>query len=102
MFKKLFATLAVFSIVASAFVGIPLAVAQTGGAAKFQISAPATAVVGEAFDVTVTALDKDGNKATGYASSILFLTDYVGDIYPMPGRPIQFTAEDSGEKKFSK
>lgn len=102
MFKKFFAIIASFSIVASAFVGIPEALAQTGGAAKFQIAAPATAVVGEAFDVTVTAVDKDGNRATGYVNSILFLTDYVGDTYPMPGRPIQFTAEDSGEKKFSK
>lgn len=100
MLKKIIAILSSLSIATAALV--PHAYAQTGGAAKFQITAPATAVVGEAFDVTVTALDKDGNKAAGYTSSIIFNTDYMGDTFPMPGRPIPFTAEDAGEKKFSK
>ena len=102
MFKKILAFFTAAIISASAFTIVPFAHAQAGGATKFQITAPATAVVGEAFDITVTALDKDGKKATGYLNSIMIWTDNIGDTYPMPGRLIPFTAEDAGEKKFSK
>lgn len=101
MFKKILS----FCVAASLIVPIGMietVLAATGGATKLQITAPATAIVGEAFDVTVTAVDKDGNKATGYTNSIIFNTDFIGDTYPMPGRSIPFTAEDAGEKKFSK
>ena len=102
MFKKILAFFTAAIISASVFIVVPFAHAQAGGATKFQITAPATAVVGEAFDITVTALDKDGKKATGYLNSIMIWTDNIGDTYPMPGRLIPFTAEDAGEKKFSK
>jgi len=102
MFKKILAFFTAAIISASAFIVAPFVHAQAGGATKFQITAPATAVVGEAFDITVTALDKDGKKATGYLNSIMIWTDNIGDTYPMPGRLIPFTAEDAGEKKFSK
>lgn len=101
MFKKILS----FCIIASMAVpmmAIDVVLAATGGATKLQITAPATAIVGEAFDVTVTAVDKDGNKASGYTNSIIFNTDSFGDTYPMPGRSIPFTVEDAGEKKFSK
>lgn len=81
---------------------VPLAAAQSSGATQLKIEAPATAVVGEAFDVTVTVLDKDGKVATGYNGSIVFATEWIADTVPMPGRPISFTAEDAGVKKFSK
>lgn len=32
----------------------------------------------------------------------MFATDWIADTVPMPGRPIPFTAEDAGVKKFSK
>lgn len=81
---------------------VPVVSAQTGGAVKLKIDAPSTAVAGEAFDITVTALDKDGNVATGYNGSIIFDSDWTTNTLPMPGRPVNFTAEDSGVKKFSK
>lgn len=111
MLKKIFAFFVIFAIISPiAFTNnvaqniqiIPTAAAQAGGATQLRIDAPATAVVGEAFDITVTALDKDGNTATGYNGSIVFTTEWVTDTYPMPGRPIPFTAEDAGVKKFSK
>lgn len=71
-------------------------------ATKFEIIAPATAVVGEAFDVTVRALDSNNQVATDYRGSIIFSTDWLSDTLPMPGRPIVFTEEDQWEKKFSK
>lgn len=111
MLKKILAFFVFFAIISPiAFTNniaqniqiVPMAAAQTGGATQLRIDAPATAVVGEAFDITVTALDKDGNTATGYNGSITFTTDWMTDTYPMPGRLIPFTAEDSGVKKFSK
>lgn len=102
MFKRFLALCTALFVVAPLAVVAPIASAQTGGAAKLKIDAPATAVVGEAFDVTVTAVDKDGNTATGYNGSIIFSTDWIADTVPMPGRPIPFTAEDAGVKKFSK
>ncbi len=76
--------------------------AASGDAVKFEIVAPTTAVVGEAIDVTVRALKSDSSLATEYRGSIIFATDYLGDTLPMPGQSIAFTAEDAGEKKFSK
>lgn len=101
MFKKILSLLLASSLTVSVF-GANIASAASGGATKLQITAPTTAVVGEAFDITVTAIDKDGNKATGYTNTIIFSTETPGDTYPMPGRAISFTAEDAGEKKFSK
>ena len=49
MFKKILAFFTAAIISASAFIVAPFAHAQAGGATKFQITAPATAVVGEAF-----------------------------------------------------
>lgn len=79
-----------------------VALAASGDAVKFEIIAPTSAVVGEAIDVTVRALKNNNQVATEYRGSIIFATDYLGDTLPMPGQSIAFTAEDAGEKKFSK
>lgn len=99
MFKKFLAALT-----ASVLVLMPVAaLAQgSGGAVSFEIMAPTTATAGEAIDVTVRALDKEKKTATEYRGSVTFLTDWIGDTVPMPGRSIAFSAEDQGEKKFSK
>ena len=39
-------------------------------ATHFSVSAPATAIAGQSFDVTVTALDQFGNTDTNYAGSV--------------------------------
>lgn len=64
MFKRIIAMCTAFFVAAPMLIVPPVAQAQSGGAASLKIEAPATAVVGEAFDVTVTALDKDGNVAS--------------------------------------
>lgn len=51
---------------------------------EFELIVPAIAKTGEAIDVTVRALDKDKKVATDYRGSIIFVTDYIGDTYPMP------------------
>ena len=102
MFRKF---LSIASLIALALGGVwtPHATAaELGGAVKFEITAPSSARTDEAIDVTIRAVDASGNTATGYRGSIIFATDYIADIVPMPGRSIAFTADDSGEKKFSK
>ncbi len=69
---------------------------------QFEIIAPSTARVNEAIDVTVRTVDKDKKIVTGYRGSIIFVPENFGDTVPMPGKSIQFSAEDNGEKKFSK
>ncbi len=81
---------------------IPLVFSETITASKIEIIAPTTARVGEAFDVTLKAVDNNGTVATWYRWSVIFSTENIGDIYPLPGKAIWFTADDNGEKKFSK
>jgi len=102
MLKKLFSLLGIGFLTASMWSAPLTQAADLGGAVKFEITAPSSARTDEAIDVTVRAVDASGNTATGYRGSIIFATDYIADIVPMPGRSIAFTAEDSGEKKFSK
>lgn len=103
MFKQIFAILLAFALSLGMIVTANFAnAAGSGWAVKFEIQAPATAKVGEAIDVSVRALDKDNKTATEYRGSIIFMTEWLGDIVPMPGRSIAFTAEDQGQKKFSK
>ena len=61
----------------------------------FEIIAPTTAVVNEAIDITVRAIDKDKNTVTGYNGSIIFISDTFGDTVPSPGKAISFTTEDA-------
>jgi hypothetical protein len=69
---------------------------------QFEIIVPATAKVNEAIDVTIRALDKDKKVVTGYRGAIIFVPESFWDTVPMPGKSISFSAEDNGEKKFSK
>jgi len=51
---------------------------NAGNGARFSLSAPASALPGSAFNVTVTALDACNNIATGYAGTVHFIsTDSV-------------------------
>lgn len=100
MLKKILAFFVWIAILVPAFL-MPATV-YSANATKFEIIAPTTAVVGEAFDVTVKALDSNNQIATDYRGSIVFTTDWLPDTLPMPGRPIVFTEEDQWEKKFSK
>ncbi len=68
----------------------------------FEIIAPTTAKANEAIDVTVRAVDKDKKTVTSYRGSVSFVSETFGDTIPSPGKSIAFTAEDAGQKKFSK
>ncbi len=98
MFRKILS----FCVLASSALALQIHSAFAGEAVRFEIEAPAKATLGEAIDVTVKAVDSDGNVDTGYRGSIIFTTNYIGDIVPMPGRSIKFEADNSGVYKFSK
>jgi hypothetical protein len=75
--------------------GITVAAAA---ATHYQITAPAKAVSGKAFTVTVTALDTYGNTATGYRGTVHFTsTDSRGTL---PAN-YTFTSTDGGVHTFT-
>ena len=90
------------TLLVSCFIVPDLAVAASGTVTGFEIIAPTTAVVNEAIDITVRAVDKDKKTVTNYRGSIIFDSDNFGDNIPSPGKAIAFTAENNGEIKFSK
>lgn len=81
---------------------VSVSAAAVTGVTKLEITAPTTARVGEAIDITVRAVDKDKNTVTAYRGSVIFNTDNIGDTVPMPGKSYTFSADDSGQKVFSK
>ena len=98
---KFISSLAVFCLLSGIFAPLSLS-AAAGDTVALEITAPATTRVGEAVDITVRAVDKDKNTVTSYRGSVIFNTDNIGDTVPAPGKWIAFTADDNGEKKFSK
>jgi serine/threonine protein kinase len=72
-------------------------VVVVGAAARFQVMAPSTAVAGVPFDITVTAVDSNGNVATNYRGTVHFsISDPQGRFPP----DYMFTAEDAGTHAF--
>ncbi len=69
---------------------------------QFEVIIPPTARMNEAIDVTIRAVDSDKKVVTWYRWSIIFVPESFWDTVPMPWKSIAFTAEDNGEKKFSK
>ena len=99
--KKLLSLFTALFFVGSTFV--PFAsLSAASETVKLELIAPTTTRVGEAVDVTVKAVDKDGKTVTSYRGSIIFNTDNIGDTVPSPGKTITFTADMNGEKTFSK
>lgn len=64
------------TLLVSCFIVPDLAVAASGATVTgFEITAPTTAVVNEAIDITVRAVDKDKKTVTNYRGSIIFDSD---------------------------
>lgn len=68
-------------------------------ATRLAVSAPASLTAGSPFDVTVTALDNNGNIAPGYTGTVTFTSP---DAHPgvLPA-DYTFTAGDQGKHTFS-
>src|SRR5450755_1454657 len=71
---------AVFITVAISF--FAAGVANAAAATHFSVSAPASAIVGNAVTVTVTALDSSNAIATTYAGTVHFTSNDAGAILP--------------------
>src|SRR5439155_11624552 len=63
---------------------------------RFVITAPATAVSGTPFDVTVTALDPAGNIDTNYQGTVTFSTTDADSGVALPA-DYTFTTGDGGD-----
>jgi hypothetical protein len=68
-------------------------------AVQFLVSAPATAVSGAAFDVTVTAVDPYGNTDTNYAGTVSFSSSDTDPGVVLPP-DYSFTSADAGMVTF--
>jgi hypothetical protein len=72
-----------------------------GNAASYQITGiPATVTPGTNYNMTVTALDANGNVATGYRG-VAILAEEFGAATFAPASPYQFTAADNGSHTFT-
>jgi hypothetical protein len=99
--SKIISSIALVAIFSSIFAPFSLS-AATGDTVALEITTNTTSRVGEAIDITVRAVDKDKKTVIGYRGSVIFNTDNIGDTVPAPGKTVTFTADDNGEKKFSK
>jgi hypothetical protein len=54
-----------------------VSVAATALATKLEITAPATAHIGEAIDISVRAIDINNATVTTYSGSVIFNTDNI-------------------------
>ena len=66
-------------------------------ASQFSLSAPASAFVGTAISITVSALDPYGNQATGYRGTVHFTSN---DWFAKLASNYTFTAADAGVHAF--
>jgi hypothetical protein len=72
--------------------------AYQASASAFMIAAPSTTVAGQAFDVTVTAVDPFGQVALGYTGTVTFSSaDPYGATLPADST---FAASDNGTQTF--
>jgi hypothetical protein len=71
---------------------------KPGAATHFTLGAPASAVAGAAFSVTITARDLYGNVATGYLGTIHFTSPDPSAVLPAD---YTFTTADAGMRTFS-
>jgi hypothetical protein len=73
-------------------------VTVAGVATHFSITAPANTTAGSAFSVTVTALDANNNKATGYTGTVHFTSSDAAAVLPAD---YTFTSADAGVHTFT-
>ena len=97
--KRILALLSIISFVSTPFA--PFAFADS--ADHFEIEAVKTAAVGEAIDITVKAVAKDGSIDKNYNGSIFIFVDKDSKATVPYGQDgYTFTSGDAGKKTFSK
>lgn len=78
------------------------AVFAAGKVAKFSLTVNQSAKVGEALDLTVKALDKDGGNVADYAGTVYVTVDNDSKATLPYAEGYTFVAADQGSKTFSK
>jgi hypothetical protein len=74
--------------------------AYQASASAFMVTAPSTSVAGQAFDVTVTAVDPFGQVAVGYTGTVTFSTNDPDPGVVLPA-DYTFTLDDGGTHTFT-
>ena len=74
-------------------------VVNPAAATHFSVSSPASVAKGDAFSITVTALDAYGNVATGYTGTVRFASSDGSAVLPTN---YTFTVADAGVHTFTK
>lgn len=103
--KRLFSSLTLIAFFfVQLFPIIATAQATTTELNDFEITVPSEVIVNEAFDMTVTALDKSGKKYEKYEGTIFFDTNSnPADVtLPFEDWEYQFTLSDQGVHTFQK
>ncbi len=76
--------------------------ADTGETDRLEVTAPATAKVGESVDITVKAVSKDGSVVKNYAGTIFIIVDNDNKATVPYAEGYTFINSDQGSKTFSK
>src|SRR5262249_35503070 len=84
----------------SSITGTATVTVSPAAATHFTVSAPPSATAGNAFSVTVTALDQFNNTATGYLGTVHFTKSDSGAGSAVPAN-YPFVAGDNGVHTFS-
>lgn len=90
------------ALLSLAFILPHQAVFAAGKVAKFSLTVNQTAKVGEALDLTVKALDKDGGVVADYAGTVYVTVDNDSKATLPYAEGYTFVAADQGSKTFSK
>lgn len=101
--KRLFAILATLTLVANSTGAIYAADAvATADTDHLEVTAAATAKVGEAMDLTVKAVAKDGSVVKNYVGTVFVIVDNDNKATVPYSEGYTFTSADQGQKTFSK
>ncbi|HEX3224465.1 MAG TPA: invasin domain 3-containing protein [Gaiellaceae bacterium] len=91
-------TITATDTVTGSITGTSSTITVGASATELEISAPASATAGSAFDVTVTAKDSFGNVAVGYTGTVHFTGGGSGAVLPSN---YTFTGADNGVHTFT-
>jgi hypothetical protein len=78
----------------------PISVSSPAGATHLSVTAPASAIIGQAFNFTVTALDAANNTATSYSGTVHFSSTDPQAVLPSNSTLINGVGQFSGSLKF--
>lgn len=90
------------SVLASFLIAVPMASAAGAAADHFEVVVSPNAKVGEALDMTVKVMDKDGKVKKDYAGTIYITVDNDSKATIPYADGYTFTTTDQGLKTFSK